>query len=272
VTTVDDVDRVAHALLHALDSATLLPLPTQADPAFDLAQAFVVADRLRELRIARGERTAGYKVGFTNRSIWPRYGVAAPIWAPVWRHTVSLLDGCDTTLFLGGLSQPRIEPEIVFGLRAAPEPGMDNAALMRCIEWAAHGFEIVQTHYADWAFGLPDCFVDGALHGRLFIGPRVPIDRFDDAAAELRTLELTLSRDGAVVDRGVGRNVLDGPVDALRQWVDAMHAQPQHWPIVAGDVVTTGTITDAWPLAPGQRWSSVLTDARLPGLTLTTVG
>jgi 2-keto-4-pentenoate hydratase len=64
--------------------------------------------------------------------------------------------------------------------------------------------------------------------------------------------------------------VLDGPLDALRIWVDAMHAQPQQWPIVAGDIVTTGTLTDAWPLAPGERWQTVLSDPRLPGLTLRT--
>jgi 2-oxo-3-hexenedioate decarboxylase len=269
-----DIDRLAHTLLHALDSATLLPLTSEADPGFDLQQAFVVADRLRELRIARGERPAGYKIGFTNRGIWPRYGVSAPIWAPVWRHTVTLLEpGDSATLFLAGLSLPRIEPEIVFGLKAVPEAGMDNGALLRCIEWAAHGFEIVQSHYADWKFALPDCFIDGALHGRLFIGPRVPIERFgDDAPGALRALELTLSCDGREVDRGRGVNVLDGPVDALRQWVDAMHAQPQRWPIRAGDVVTTGTITDAWPLAPGQRWLSTLSDERLQGLTLATVG
>ena len=46
--------------------------------------------------------------------------------------------------------------------------------------------------------------------------------------------------------------MLDGPLNALRLWVDAMAAQPQHWPIAPGDVVTTGTITDAWPLVPGQ--------------------
>jgi 2-oxo-3-hexenedioate decarboxylase len=267
-----DVDRIAHTLLHALDRADLLPLPSDSAPGFDMAQAFRVADRLRELRLERGERTMGYKIGFTNRTIWPRYGVSAPIWAPVWRHTVTMLDGDAATLFMGGLSQPRLEPEIVFGLRATPAPGMDNAALAGCIEWVAHGFEIVQTHYADWRFTLPDCFVDGALHGRLFVGPRLPIDRFGDAAAELRALEVELSRDGAVVDRGVGSNVLDGPVDALRQWVDAMQAQPNPWPIRPGDLVTTGTITDAWPLAPGQRWSSALSDGRLTGLRLATVG
>ena len=75
-------------------------------------------------------------------------------------------------------------------------------------------------------------------------------------------------RDGEVVDRGQASIVLDGPVDALRQWVEAMRAQPRRWPIRAGDVVTTGTITDAWPMAPGMRFATRLSDPRLAALTL----
>jgi 2-oxo-3-hexenedioate decarboxylase len=263
-----DPDALARDLLRACDSATLLPLPSDSDPDFDLAQAFEVADRIRAARIARGDVPIGYKIGFTNRRIWPLYGVYAPIWAPVWRHTTRLLDAPFVRVSLVGLSQPRLEPEVVFGLRAAPRAGMDNAALVDCIEWVAHGFEIVHTHFADWHFRRGDCFADDALHGRLYVGPRVPISHFADAAAELRALRVELLRDSAVVDRGEASIVLDGPVDALRQWVEAMHAQPQHWPIRAGDIVTTGTITDAWPMAHGMRFETRLSDPRLSALTL----
>ncbi len=263
-----DVDALARDLLRACDTASLLPLPSDGDPGFDLAQAFEVADRMRAARIGRGEVPAGYKIGFTNRRIWPRYGVYAPIWAPVWRHTLHLLEQPRVRASLAGLSQPRIEPEIVFGLKAEPRAGMDNAALTGCIEWVAHGFEIVHTHFDGWRFRRGDCFADDALHGRLYVGARVPIGRFADPAAELRALAVELLRDGEVVDRGVGANVLDGPVDALRQWVEAMQAQPRHWPIRPGDVVTTGTITDAWPMQPGMRFETRLSDPRLQALTL----
>jgi len=265
---VTDLDALARDLLHACDTAALLPLPSDSDPEFDLAQAFEVADRMRAARIARGDVPVGYKIGFTNRNIWPRYGVFAPIWGTVWRHTLHLLDEPFVRVSLAGLAQPRIEPEIVFGLKAVPRAGMDNAALVDCIEWAAHGFEIVHTHFADWRFRLADCFADEALHGRLYVGPRVPIAHFANPAAELRALQLELWRDGELVDRGEGSIVLDGPVDALRQWVDAMAAQPQHWPIRVGDVVTTGTITDAWPMKPAMRFETRLSDPRLSGLTL----
>jgi len=265
---VTDVGALAEALLRAGDSASLLPLPSDADPGFDLAQAFAVADRVRAARIARGDVPAGYKIGFTNRRIWPLYGVFAPIWGTVWRHTLHFLDGTPVRVKLAGLSQPRLEPEVVFGLKAVPRAGMDSAALAGCIEWVAHGFEIVHTHFADWRFRRGDCFADDALHGRLYVGPRVPISRFADPTAELRALRVELLRDGELIDTGEGSVVLDGPVDALRQWVDAMHAQPQRWPICAGEVVTTGTITDAWPMAPGMRFETRLSDPRLAALTL----
>jgi 2-oxo-3-hexenedioate decarboxylase len=59
-------------------------------------------------------------------------------------------------------------------------------------------------------------------------------------------------------------------LNALRLWIDAMALHTPGWPIRPGDCVTTGTITDAWPLLPGQSWSTTLSDARLSPLTLRT--
>lgn len=262
------LDALADRMLKAHERAATVPLPSDSEPGFDVAAAFAVATRMRERRIAAGRRPRGWKIGFTNRSIWPLYNVYAPIWANVWEHTATLLDGTDAADDLHGLVQPRVEPEVVFGLKAVPEPGMDNAALARCVEWVAHGFEIVHTHFAGWRFTLADCMVDDALHGRLYVGPRVPASRFADLAAETRALHVELLCDGEVVDRGDGSAVLDGPLDALRQWIDAMAASPVPWPVRAGDLVTTGTITDAWPLRHGQRWASALSHQLLPGLQL----
>jgi 2-oxo-3-hexenedioate decarboxylase len=96
----------------------------------------------------------------------------------------------------------------------------------------------------------------------------VPVGTFADLSADLAAVHLRLFRGEATLDEGNGSVVLDGPLTALRLWVDAMALQPQQWPIEAGDVVTTGTLTDAWPLVAGQRWHTRLSDARLPGLSL----
>ena len=259
---------VADALLAALDAATLTRLPSADRPGFSLADAYAVADLNRSRRIARGETPRGYKIGFTNRGIWARYGVFAPIWGPVWSSTLTLLDEARATLSLQGLVQPRIEPEIVFGFQRSPDAGMSEAELTACIEWVAHGVEVVHTHFEGWRFEAADTVADFALHGRLLVGPRVAASRFDDLGSELAALRVELSRDGTMVEAGDASIVLDGPLNALRLWLAEMCIESPTWRVEPGDVVTTGTITDAWPLAPGQRWQTRLSDTRLAGLLL----
>jgi 2-oxo-3-hexenedioate decarboxylase len=262
----------AAALLEAYDGAHVVPTLTGVDPAFALPDAFAVADEIRRLRSARGERPLGYKIGFTNRGIWARYGVFAPIWGQIWDSTTERVDSAKTSVSLARFVEPRLEPEIMFGFARAPAAGMSVHALVDCIEWIAHGYEIVHTHFAGWRFQAADTVADFALHGRLFVGPRVAIDRFDAASANdaLAALRVVLVCDGADVEEGAASIVLDGPLNALRLWIDAMAAQTPSWPIRAGDIVTTGTITDAAPLAPGQRWQTRLSDPRFASMTLDT--
>ena len=70
-----------------------------------------------------------------------------------------------------------------------------------------------------------------------------------------------------------GSVVLDGPLHALRHWLAEMAVHTPDWRVEPGHVVTTGTLTDAWPLQPGQVWRTGLevpgVDGRgLRGLTL----
>jgi 2-oxo-3-hexenedioate decarboxylase len=264
------IERLATALLAAWDGATCVPLPSAAPGGIDTATAYAVGERLRQWRVARGEKPVGWKIGFTNRGIWERYGVYEPMWAPVYETTAALLESAACTLSLAGLSQPRLEPEIVFGLAGTPRAGMTLEELRGCIGWVAHGFEVVHTHYEGWRFTAPDTAADFALHGRLRVGPRRSVDAWPTLAADLAALQVELSCNGEVKDRGKGAIVLDGPLHALKAMVDAMARTTPHWAIQAGEYVTTGTITDAWPLVPGQHWSTKLSDARLSGLTLDT--
>ena len=269
-----DTGSLAHELLGAGDAARpLVALPSARDASFDLDRAFGVAEAIRTLRVARGESVRGWKIGFTNRTIWDRYGVHAPIWGPVWSTTLELLpEGtAETTLSLATYVEPRLEPEVVFGLGATPRPGMDSKALTGCIDWVAHGVEIVHTHCTGWRFTAADTVADFALHGRLIVGQRVPVTAFGaDLGAALERLSLDLHDTDRLVEIGKGSNVLGGPLAALSAWVEAMGERTPAWTIEPGHVVTTGTLTDAQPLAPGQAWRTMPDDPRLAGLAIRT--
>lgn len=240
-------------LLRHLDEATLWPQGC----GLGLGEAYERALSVRQLRLRRGEQPRGYKIGFTNRTIWERYGVYAPIWGTVWNTTLSFCEG-EGELALAGTCQPRIEPECVFGLKATPPARATLDQLLACIEWMAPGFEIVQSHMPDWKFSAADTVADSGLHARLLVGRRIAVADLprDGAAfdAQLAAARITLSRDGQQVDEGVGSNVLDGPLHALAHFLSALRDCPGATDLQPGDVVTTGTWTDAYPVKRGERW------------------
>jgi 2-oxo-3-hexenedioate decarboxylase len=67
---------------------------------------------------------------------------------------------------------------------------------------------------------------------------------------------VTLKRNGELRDRGVGANALGHPASALAHLAEVLSGQPQFEPLAAGEIITTGTLTAALPIQPGETWSS----------------
>ena len=208
-----------------------------------------------------GAKPVGRKIGFTNRSIWPKYGVHQPIWGFVFDQTLSSAAQGRASLSLKGIAHPRIEPEICFRLRSAPRDASPES-LVAAIEWMAHSVEIVQCPHADWKVTLEECGSLNALHARLVVGAPVP---FEAAMAKvLPGVEVALLKNGREVERGRGANVLDSPLLALGHLVSILKSEP----LKGGEIVSTGTLTDAHPIAPGETWSTRFTGLPLQGLEI----
>jgi 2-oxo-3-hexenedioate decarboxylase len=155
------------------------------------------------------------------------------------------------------LSEPRIEPEIMFGLKAAPSTGMTDDALLDCIDWIALGYEIVQSIYPGWKFTAADAVAANGVHGRFLVGNRhLVAPHKPDWLRELATFEVTLSCDGAVSQQGGGALVLGSPLNALRHLVDLLAKDPHDPPLRPGEIISTGTLTLAMPVAAGQTWTT----------------
>jgi 2-oxo-3-hexenedioate decarboxylase len=260
---------IADDLLTALSNRHQMQPLTGRIEGFDIAAAYRVSRAVTARRVAQGERVLGRKIGFTNRTIWDEYGVHQPIYGPIYDTTVrDIAAGAEHAL--GSYVEPRIEPEIVFGLVAAPEADMDEEELMSCLGWAAHGFEIVQSVFPGWRFQAADCIAAFGLHGGLLIGPRVPIGADDHALwlERLRHFSITLSCNGEVLDTGRAANVLDGPVSALRHLLEVLSLDPEARPLEAGDIITTGTLTRAFPVKAGEQWTTSLDGIELPGMAV----
>ncbi len=265
-------DAIATELLDALDRTALIQPFTDRLPAFDEAAAYHVNAELHRRRVARGEKPIGRKIGFTNRTIWPEYGVYTPMWAHVYDTTVTFFEGTSGTLKIGHLAQPRIEPEILLHFMSSPTGAQTEAEILSCIDWIAHSVEIVQSHFPDWKFKAADTAAAFGLHGALIVGPKHPVAELgtpEELIAKLRTFTIELSRNGEVRATGGGFNVLDSPLLAFAHLLTVLKWLPQFEPVQAGEIVTTGTLTAALPIQPGETWSTHLAGLALDGLRIT---
>jgi 2-keto-4-pentenoate hydratase len=185
--------------------------------------------------------------------------VFAPIWGSVWNTTIAFGD-VGTTVSLASLCQPRIEPEAVFGFKATPRADASFEDLFDALDWVAPGFEVVQSHLPDWKFTAPQTVADGGLHGRLLVWQKVPITELARDAGQLHEVlartRVRLHKHDILVEEGAGANVLDGPLRALMHFLAELRSCPCAPDLVEGDVVTTGTWTDAWPVQAGECWTA----------------
>lgn len=258
----------ASLLIRSHDEHTLIDR-TACQALSDLSEGERIAADIVAARRARGEEPSGWKIGFTNRSIWPLYGVDHPIWGVVYDSTLSLLNTglvrVDSSRFLQG----RLEPEIVVKLATRPAEPSPLALLAAC-EWIAHGFEIVQSPYPGWKFSAAEGMAAQGLHGALLVGERfapATLGRSpEEVLQRLCEFELVLEKNGVAHARGTGAAVLDGPLQALAHL--AREFDQRGRALRPGDVITTGTLTDAQPLVVGDRWQTRLNGIALAGLAL----
>jgi 2-oxo-3-hexenedioate decarboxylase len=260
-------DALARELLALDDAPREVPQFTARYEGLSADDGYRAAAQVHAHRLARGWRPVGRKIGFTNRTIWPRYGVHEPMWGTLYDRTLIRAERDHATIPLAALVQPRIEPEICFRLKAVPRSSAPER-LLEAIDWIAHSIEIVHCYHPGWKVTLADCTATNGLHGRLIVGTPVPVAQIAGLVQMLPAAEVTLSRGDTVVDRGVGTNVLGSPLAALAHLVDALARRPDERQLEAGEVISTGTLTDAHPVRAGETWTTAFRGLPLPGLTL----
>ncbi len=236
--------------------STSLRMAQQIEPfskrgiKMSIRDAYDVASQARALY--DDAACVGRKIGFTNRGIWNIYGVDRPIWGDMRSSSVRFHDDGQAEVDLSPFCEPRIEPEVVICLNDILPYSASDTDIARAIDWVAPGFEIVDSIYPNWSFSLTDAIATGSLHGCLLIGAKSKPTA--QTATELCSLKVRLLNEGILVEEGSGANVLDGPISAIRFLMEGISAIPGQRPLAVGDILTTGTMTDAKPISSGQKW------------------
>ena len=267
---MSDAHAMAAELAGAWSSGRVVTPPSARGP-FDLAAAYAVERELVRTRRERGRTTAGVKVGFANKALWRVLALETLVWAHMYDDTVQYATGNSATLSLAPMIAPKIEPEIVFKMKAPLGAGVTAAAdALAGVEWLALGFEIIDCPYPDWKYQPADFVAAHGLHRALIVGEPRPVAAHDIPALvdELPKFTVRLSKDGQLVAAGSGRNSLRSPALCLAELASAMANRDGTELLSAGDLVSTGTLTESTPIQPGATWTAAVEGIDLPTLTL----
>ncbi len=241
--------------------------PSRRDENFDLTTAYTVEREIFSEVQARGRTMSGRKIGFTNRAVWPRLGLDTIVWGRMFDNTIHPASSNQAVFWLSKLVAPKIEPEIVFKLSGSITPQMSETQALAAIEWFALGFEIVDSPYPGWSFKVPDMVAAFGFHTGLVVGEPQTISDAARLAEELANFKLMLAKNGQTVAEGTGSNVFGSPLQCLIELAGVL-AQNGAEPLAAGEIITSGTITDAQYIAPQEEWSAAVTGLAVPALTL----
>ena len=237
--------RVADVVLRAEETATALTSIRAEWDGLDLATAYAAQDIALRMRLARGEKLTGVKLGVTSRAKQRQVGVDSP--GTAWLTDAMILP-IGEQVPREKMIHPRAEPEIAVVMdRRLEGPAVSAATALAAVDYVFGAIEIIDSRFSGYKFSAMDATADNASSGRYVSGPVVRRPADLDLALEACLLEV----DGEVVDSATGAAVYGHPAEALAFAANSL--APRGLAIEAGWVVLTGGMTDAVPVHPGAR-------------------
>jgi 2-keto-4-pentenoate hydratase len=210
-----------------------------------MKEAFAIQTAVRE-RI--GWRHAGWKIGCTSEKAQKALKTDGPFPGPIYAER----------LYRSGDSVPTLaqnsrttEPEIAFTMaRDLPERGKVYSVdeVLAAVASVHPAIEIVNPRLPGGFSDPVEWYVaDGGLSHALVLGEGVaPLPRESYARTAVH-----VTVNGAFKSNGIGANALGGPERALTWLANDLIAKGTL--LRAGDVVTTGVVTDVFDTAIGDR-------------------
>ncbi len=237
-----DVARFARELDGAARSASAVRQLTE-ERDFSVADAYAIQAAMVGLRIKRGERQVGVKMGLTSRAKMIQVGVNEVIWG---RLTDAMRVEEGGKLSLSRYVHPRVEPEIAFLMKEPLAGEVSPAEAMAKVAAVAPAMEIIDSRYRNFKFTLPDVIADDASSSGFVVGS------WCDPATPIDNLAMILEIDGRAVEIGSSAAILCHPARSLAAAARLVGRAGGR--LEAGWIVLAGGATAAHPLVAGAHF------------------
>jgi 2-oxo-3-hexenedioate decarboxylase len=235
---------LAARLIEAAASGTGIEALTTTAGPFDAATGYQVQDAVVADRVRRGSGIVGAKLGLTSVAKQRQMKVDEPLYG--WLTGDMAID-VGQPLRCGRYIQPRCEPEIAFVLRSdLAGPHVTAAQVLAATGAVYPAIDVLDSRFAGYSFTLPDVIADNASGAGFVVGGRAT----DPGGIDLRLTGVVLEKNGELIATAAGAAVLGHPAASVAWLVRALADRGRG--LTAGQVVLSGALTEAVPVAPGD--------------------
>lgn len=247
-------DEVVGQFAARLDEAERLREPlehfTKSYPDMTIADAYAIQRRWVEMKLSRGARQIGRKIGLTSRAMQKGAGINEPDYGVLLDY-MSYETGA--VLAWEKFLAPRVEVELCFVLNQQLRgPGVSLFDVLSATSWVIPAIEVVDTrfHRFDPLTQSPrriqDTIADNAANGAVVVGGRpVRVDECD-----LRRVGAVLYRNEVVEDTGVSAAVMDHPARGVAWLANAIASHGEM--LEPGELILAGSFTTSIPVSQGD--------------------
>ncbi len=227
------------------DRKPICPL-VDSYPGMDVVDAYEVQLLNIRHRREQGATVLGHKVGLSSRAMQQMMGVDEPDYG----HLLSDMEVSEeASVHAGRYCYPRVEVEVGFVLgRSLPGEGCTEDDVLEATEAVAPAIELIDSRIKDWKIGLVDTIADNASSAGFVLGA----ERVKPGDIDLRGIDATLTRNGALVAEGRSDAVLGNPVTAVA-WL-ARKVAGFGVRLEAGHVILPGSCTRAIDVRAGDEF------------------
>jgi 2-oxo-hept-3-ene-1,7-dioate hydratase len=236
-------EQAAHALLDAArDHATIPPLSVTW-PAAEVEDAYRISQLVAEAKLQAGAILKGHKIGLTSRPMQEAAGIDEPDYG-VLLDDLFVAEG--SVIPTDRLFEPRAEAELAFVLRQPlAGPSVNAADVIRATDFVLPCIEVVDRRFSQRGV-LVDTIADNASSGLVVLGGN-PVALGD---IDIRTIGVTLTKNGVIEDTGVASAVMGNPINAVAWLANKLYSFGV--PLEAGHVVLSGSFIKAIRFGPGD--------------------
>ncbi|MDQ1002938.1 2-keto-4-pentenoate hydratase [Neobacillus niacini] len=237
---IQQTNRVLEAYQHLLqaekDRKSVAPL-TDLYPEITIHEAYRVQMKSIEQKVKDGQNVVGKKIGLTSFAMQKLLGVDQPDYG-------HLLDSMEVpnggTIPMDTLFNPKVEGELAFVLKKDLNgPTVTVEDVLEATEYIVPSIEIVDSRITDWKIKLEDTVADNASCGLFVLGSQ----RFNPKGMDLTKIEMSLYKNGEIMNKGTGADVLGHPA-ACVAWL-ANKLVEYNVSLKAGEVILSGALSAA---------------------------